>query len=797
MKKRILAVCLSLSLAQTAVAFDSFVISDIRIDGLERIATGTVLTYLPVERGDQLDNGRAAESLRALFKTGFFNDVKLTRENDILVITVLERPAISKVTLVGNKDIKEPDLRKALSGIGLSEGEVYNKLVLEKVQQELTKQYFNRGKYNVKVDPSVRTLDRNRVEVTITIGEGKAAKIRHLNIVGNKRFTDKEITDDFEAKTTNWLSWYKRDDQYSKEKIQGDLEKLRAFYLDRGYVDFEIESTQVSISEDRRDIYITANVREGEVYKFKSAKLTGTFIVGQRMLEPLMFVVPGETFSRRLLEQSAEAIKAVLANVGYAFAEVQPVPDIDKEKREVSLTFFVNPGKRVYVRRVNFEGNTKTQDEVLRREMRQFEGGWFSQAAIDRSKVRLQRLGFFKEVKVETPKVAGTEDQVDVVVTVEERQSGNFQFGFGYAALQGLVTSISLQQENFLGRGNRVGFSVSNNRIAKRFDVSFLDPYWTDDGISRGFNFSYRELDQGQANLATYFTDTVDMSMVFSVPITETDRVNLQLGVDQNNIRLLRNTTPSPFFDYLRNTGSDFCPTDAEAGEPNTPLSGAGCENKYQSLRAQVGWARDTRNRFFIPTLGYYARFGAEVTLPPSDLRYYKISSQFQKFIPLGRSLTFMTNTEIGYGGTYGDTDEFPFFENFFNGGVRSVRGFRDNTLGPRLFPGIEPTDPLLRAQTDQFPVGGAFSVTQNLEILFPTPFAKDKESVRLSAFLDAGQVYKDFGSFDAGDLRYSVGLSVQWQSPVAPIIINLSKPLNKKEGDEVEQLQFSFFNNF
>jgi outer membrane protein insertion porin family len=817
---RLLPMCVTLALASATLPFASaqsltappgspppaiasigFTISDIRIDGLERISAGTVLTYLPVERGDRMDPSRATSSLRALYKTGFFNDVKLDREGDILVVTVQERPAISKVTLIGNKDIKEEELRKALAGIGLSEGEVYNRLVIDKVQQELTKQYYNRGKYNVKVTPSVKKLDRNRVEVTISVGEGKASKIRHINIVGNKRFTDAEIMEGFEAKTTNWLSWYKRDDQYSKEKIQGDLEKLRAFYLDRGYVDFEVESTQVSISPDRRNIYITANVNEGEVYKINETKLTGTFIVGQEALEPLIFTQKGDIFSRKRLEQTSEAIKGVLANVGYAFAEVQPVPDIDKAKREVSLTFFVNPGKRVYVRRVSFIGNEKTQDEVLRREMRQFEGGWFSQSSVDRSKIRLQRLDFFSDVKIETPKVAGTDDQVDIIVDVKERQVGNFQFGFGYQAAQGLITNVSLQQDNFLGRGNRVGFAVSNSVFSKTFSLSYFNPYWTDDGISRGFNLNFRDSQFGQRdNLSNYQSNTIDLSAVFSVPVTETDRINFQIGVDQNKLRVGNNSqTPDSFLNFFdKNGGARRCASGFDFDQAtNERLNDQRCAD-YRSLRGQVGWSRDSRNGLFAPTAGAYARIGAEIALPLSDLRYYKISGEYQHFFPLTRSFVLVSKSELGLGKPYDSTRGFPFFENFYGGGSRSVRGFRDNTLGPRYFVGPvaipgAPTDAEFR--NNSFPTGGALSISQSFELLLPTPFVKDTGAVRLAAFLDAGQVYKDVSTFDAKELRYSAGISIQWRSPVAPIIINWAFPLNRKVGDDVEQLQFTFLN--
>lgn len=756
-----LLICLSPALAQ---AFNAFTISDIRIDGLERISAGTVLTYLPVEKGDQLDSGRARDAMRALYKTGFFEDVKLARQGTILVVTVEERPAIAKLTLVGNKDIKEEDLLKGLANVGLAEGEVYDRLQIDRVQQELTKQYFNRGKYNVKVRPSVKRLDRNRVEVTITIAEGKASKIRHLNIVGNRTFTDAEIMEEFEAKTTNWLSWYRRDDQYSREKLSGDLEKLRNFYLDRGYVDFDVDSTQVAISQDRREIFINANVTEGEVYKVGKIKLTGEFVVSESLLQLLIATKEGETFSRRKLEATTEGMNAVLANVGYAFANAQALPSIDRKNRTVDLTFFVDPGKRTYVRRINFVGNSKTRDEVLRREMRQFEGGWYSKAQVDRSKIRLQKLGFFKDVKIDTPKVAGTEDQIDINVTVEERTSGSFQFGVGYSGNSGIVTSVSLTQENFLGRGNRIGIVANRNDFYNRFDVSYFNPYWTDDGISRGFNLSYRELDQGENNLATYLLDTAAASMVFSVPVSEFNRINLSIGADRNKVTTQPGFTPQEFIQLI------------------------GDDRSFNALRGTLTFASDTRDRFFVPTRGTFQRLGLELTLPGSDLEYYKLFYQYQRYFPITDKFIFYANTELGYGDSYGGRfEDLPFFENFYSGGVRSIRGFEENTLGPRLETG-----------SGLLPVGGAFNVLSNLELIFPTPFAKDAESVRISAFIDAGNVFKSVSTFEASELRYSAGVSLQWQAPVGPITINLAFPLNFKEGDERDgPLQFSFGNQF
>jgi len=778
MKKLVASILLALS-GSVALAADDFVVGDIRVDGLERISAGTVFTYLPIQKGDTVDREAASEALRALYKTGFFKDVRLDRQGTILVVTVRERPAISKIELVGNKDIKTEELTKGLNNIGLSEGETFNELNIERVTQELTRQYNNRGKYNVRITPSIKELDLNRVDVKITIAEGKAAKIRHINIVGNDTFTDEEIRESFELDTTNWLSWYRRDDQYSREKLSGDLEKLRAFYLDRGYVDFDVESTQVSVSPDRRQVYVTANVNEGEIYTIGDVRLTGKFIVAEETLKRLVVFKKGETFSRRNLEATSEYIEKLLGNFGYAFAKVSPIPNVDREKRIVDITMLVDPGKRVYVRRITFEGNDKTRDEVLRRELRQFEGGWYNQSAIDRSKVRLERLGFFKTVEVETPKVAGSDDQVDILIKVAEQQTGNFQFGVGYSELQGAILSVALSFDNFLGTGNRVGFAVSNNRIYKRFDATYFDPYYTDEGVSRGFNVSYRELDSSQQNIASYTSNVAQIGINYGIPLSEYDRINFRLAGDRTEITVFPGLTPDEYIPFVYD------------------------DRSFNSLRLETSWFRDSRNKFFSPTAGSLTKFGAEITVPPSEIQYYKLNAQYQKYFPLTRNFTLMINGELGYGDTYGSSKEdptpidgtdtprggrlgFPFWENYYSGGVRSVRGFRDNTLGPRLNSGGTPV-----------PVGGALNVIGNVEFLFPTPFTKGADTIRLGVFFDVGNVFKDFDSFDAGELRYSTGLTMQWRAPVGPIIINLAYPLNSKEGDDIERIQFSFGQQF
>jgi outer membrane protein insertion porin family len=794
-----LACAPGLSAAQ-ATSFAPFTVADIRVDGLQRISAGTVFTYLPIERGDQVDRGRVAEAIRALFRTGFFNDVAIERQGDILVVKVTERAAINKITLTGNKDIKSEELLRGLREIGLAEGETFDRLQLQRVTQELVRQYNNRGKYNVSIEPSISELDRNRVDVTINVKEGKAAKIKHINIVGNQTFSDEEILDTWESGTTNWLSWYRRDDQYSREKLSGDLEKLNAYYLDRGYVDFNVDSTQVSIGPDRREMYLTANVREGEVYSISGARISGDTIIPPEELERLILVKEGDTFSRRLLELTSDSITSVLANIGYAFAEVTPIPEIDRENRTVAVNFYVQPGKRVYVRRISFQGNTRTADEVIRRELRQFEGMWYSQAAIDRSKIRLQRLGYFENINIETPAVAGSDDQVDVVISMKERTSGSFVFGLGYSQLSGIITSVSVQQNNFFGSGDRVGFTVQNNRFVKRFDFTYLDPYFTDDGISLGYNLIYRELDQGQANIANFTTDNGALQAVFGIPLTETDSIGVVFGIDRNQINVVNGATPDPFVDYIDALG----------------------RRTFNAWRTELSWARDSRNAFFNPTRGTFQRVSAEITLPGSTVEYYKLNYQFAHYWPISRNIVLLSSAEVGYGDSYSDAvtrsfpvtaenpldpngprvpvlddngdpllrvvtaDGLPFFENFYAGGVRSIRGFEDNTLGPNFrFPGSD---------FDQ-PLGGSFKTTGTFELIFPTLL--DSDTTRVSAFLDFGNVYSDVDAFDVGEFRAAAGVALQWQAPIGPIILNLSTPVKKKDGDEIERLQFTFGTQF
>ena len=801
--RRLLALALVAGFGAPALAqaAEPFTVSDIRVDGLQRITSGTVFTYLPVERGETLTDNKVGESIRALYKTGFFEDVQLDRQGDILVVTVKERPAINKLTVTGNKDIKSDQLLKGLSDIGLTEGGTFDRLSLDRVTQELRRQYNDRGKYNVDITPTVSPLDRNRVDITIAIKEGKAAKIQHVNLVGTEKFASEDILETWESKEHNWASWYRRDDQYSKEKLSGDLEKLNSWYLDRGYVDFSIDSTQVSISPDKRDMFITAGVTEGEQYKISEIKVTGDTILPQEDVERMVIQKSGDTFSRALLEFSSEAITNSLSNIGYAFAKVNPIPTSNRADRTVAINMQVVPGPRVQVRRITFKGNTRTSDEVLRREMRQFENSWYSQAAIDRSKIRLQRLGYFESVDVETPPVTGSNDQVDVVYNVKETTSGSFVFGLGYSQSYGMTTSVQLSQNNFLGGGNRVSVEASRSSYLQRYGFSYTNPYFTDDGVSLGYNLSWRELDYSDFNTAQYNSTNRSAQMVFGVPITENDTVSLMVGIDSNQINTYQGSTPQSIIDYIDAIGT----------------------KTFHSWRTELGWARDTRNDYFMPTRGTYQRIGLETTLPGSTIEYYKLNYQFSKYWPIIPSLVINTRAEIGYGDSYGKditrdlcytaptaanpnptqtvdcnsasadyvktvtATGLPFYENFYAGGTNSVRGFEDNTLGPRS----EANNSYYNGQ----PLGGSVKTVGSVEAYFPRLF--DSPSARISAFVDFGNVYDGSKNFKANELRVSTGVALLWRAPVGPISISYAFPLKKEDGDEIERLQFTFGGQF
>jgi outer membrane protein insertion porin family len=761
MMKRVLAVtCVSLWSICIAYAVDVFVIKDIQVEGLQRIAAGTVFNYLPVKVGDTLTEESGQQAIRALFKTGFFSDVRLERKDNVLVVTVAERPSIGNIKITGTKDIDEDTLKKSLRDVGLAEGRVFNQSILDKVEQELKRQYFSRGRYAVQVKPIVKPLERNRVAVTIEVSEGRIAKIQQINIVGNSVFDDKQLLKTFTLTPPTLFSFLTKNDQYSKQKLASDLESLRSFYQNQGYLEFSIDSTQVTITPDKQAIYVTVNITEGKKYTIAHYNLAGKLVVSEAELRGLVTIKPGEVFSRQAITDTTKKISDRLGNEGYAFANVNAIPDIDKQKQTVAFTFFIDPGQRVYVRRIEFAGNTTTRDEVLRREMRQFEGGWFSAEKIQRSVARLKRLGFFEEVNVETPPVAGSPDQVDVSITVKERPTGTFLVGIGYSDAEGVLLNSSISYRNLFGTGKELSASINNSEASRNFSINYNNPYYTLDGVSRGFNIYSSKVDAAAANTAAYNSSTAGAGVFFGIPISENRSVNL--GFAYENITFDVNSTSAQI-------AQDFV---AQHGDSNDIVKGT------------VSWAYDTLDSPIFPSQGILQRISGEVALPGSELEYYRMTYLASGYYPVTRNLTFKLKSELGYGDGYGSTTELPFYKNFYAGGTTTVRGYRARSLGPR--------DPLTLD-----PVGGASRILLNSEVLFPVPGVKDNKSMRLSVFVDVGMVYAPDASINLDELRYSTGVSFSWFSPIAPLSVSYAWPLNDKPDDRIDRFQFTLGTTF
>lgn len=778
----LLMLCLLCS--ETVAAKDEFIVTDIKVEGLQRISQGTVYNYLPVNIGENFSLDNAGPAIKSLFKTGFFKDISIDREGSVLIVKLVERPSIAKIFLEGNKDLSKDDLTKALNSIGMSEGKVFNRQVLDKVEQELNRQYLSHGKYALRIKTQVTPLTRNRVGIHIKISEGRASKIKQINIVGNKVFDDGILLKQLELSTTNLLSFYTKNDQYSKQKLSADLETLRSYYLDRGYINFSIESTQVAITPDKKDIYVTINVKEGEVYKLDKVKLAGNLIVPPEQLIKLVGIGPGEIFSRKKSTETSKAITDRLGDEGYTFANVNIVPDINENNKTVVLTFFVDPGKRAYVRNINFSGNTKTRDEVLRREMRQMEASWASGTKIERSKTRLERLGYFEDVNIETPQVVGAPDQIDVKYKVTEKASGNLSAGIGYSQVQGIVINANVSQDNVFGSGKRVNLAFNNSGYLTSYQFGFYNPYFNVDGVSQGYNLGYTSRNAGKINITRYSTDIANAGINFGIPLNEFDQLRFDLDLKHTALKN-GDTNALQIKEFIKKFGDSFL-----------------------TLSPAVSWSHDTLNRAIFPTKGGQQRFSALATVPGSELEYYKLSYKHQHYFPLSQDLTLRLHGEVAYGDGYGDTDQLPFFENYFAGGTGSVRGYRNNTLGPqstRLLPNCrrpEGRDCQYDA-VELYPFGGSTKVIGNVELFFPVPFLSDVKSIRLGTFFDAGTVQN---SFNLSEMRYSSGISGEWLSPFGALSVSAAIPLNAKPdnpndpyslGDQKEIFQFNFGQNF
>ncbi len=775
MKKSLLSALIAGLFSLPSLAFEPFVVKDIRVEGIQRTEAGTVFGYLPVKVGETLTDEKAAQSIKSLFATGFFKDVRIEVDSGVMVVAVQERPAIAQIDFVGMKEFEKDVIIKALKEIGIADGRIFDRALLDKAEQELKRQYLTKGKYGVEITTTVTPLERNRVGINFNIEEGAAAKIRQINIIGAKDFTEKELQGLFQLTTPGWITWYTKNDQYSRQKLSADLEKLKSFYMDRGYLEFAVDSTQVSISPDKQDIFITININEGERFQVSSVKLAGDFTISEEELRKLVLVKPGDVFSREKLNESNKAISERLGKEGYAFANVNAAPEVDKEKRQVAFTIFVDPGKRVYVRRINISGNTRTRDEVIRRELRQMEGGWYDGERINASKARLDRLGYFSEVTVETPAVQGTSDQLDVNLNVVEKPTGNLMVGVGLSSTEGVVFSGSIAQNNFLGSGNNVTIAVNSGKINQLYSFSYTNPYFTVDGISLGFDLYHRNVDTTSTSTTavTPYKSSSDGGMVrFGFPIGEKQSLSFGAGVDQTKITAFRGTSSPQTIQFVEETGGDPNSSEPSATNMTIPLT--------------VNWVSDGKDSFLFPTTGWYQKAAFEVAVPGGDLTFYKASYQLQRYFAVSRSFTWMLNGEVGYGNSYGDTNSLPFYKNFYAGGVNTVRGFKAGSLGPQDIYGNA--------------MGGNERFIGQSELLWGIPGME--KNIRLGWFVDVGQVWASSGTSPGvpgidDSLRYSTGLSFAWISPVGPLKLSYAYPINKQDGDKTEYFQFQLGTNF
>jgi len=761
-KTKLLKTCLIALLAWSiqAIAAEEFEVTDIQVTGTQRISAGTIFNYLPIKVGDVVNENDVNEAIKALFDTGFFQDIELNREGGVLVVDVVERPTVASIEFSGNKEFETEALKKGMLQVGFGEGLVFKRAILDKVVQELRTQYYSSGKYSVDIKTTVTPLERNRVKINVDIKEGKTARVGEVNIVGNTVFTDKKLLKSFKVKPkSGWqkLNFLGKSDQYSKQKLAGDLEALRSYYQDRGYLDFRIQSTQVSISENKKKIFITINISEGEVYKINQVSLRGKFVVPEEELKDKVTIFNGDIFSRKEVEKTSKAISDRLAESGYTFANVNAIPDIDKENRTVSFVFAIDPAKRVYVRRINISGNTTTRDEVIRRELRQIEGGWLSTKDVRRSKVRLQRLSFFDDVNIETPAVAGTEDQVDVDVRVKERQTGTMSFGLGYSESDGVLLQAAINQKNLFGSGKELDISIDTSKISKAARIRYFNPYYTVNGVSRGFYLTWTDIDAAEADLSRYINATLSLGVNYRIPLSELNSFNFSFGPDRSKLSTT-DGTPVEIREYIALHPDDWY------------------------LKTTASWNHDSRDSILYPTEGFNFRISGEASIPGSEIDYYKTGINLSWYLPTVSEVVLKFSGDLGYGDSYGDTTIFPFYKNYYAGGSNSVRGYKARSLGPR--------------DSNGDPFGGTSRVVGGIDVLFPFP-GSEKKDKRLSLFVDGGMVYGQEEDVDLNGLRYSYGIGMFWYSPVGPLSVSYALPINDEEIDDLEKFQFTIGRGF
>ena len=796
----------SLLLAAQLNAFDEFLVSDIRIIGLQRVSTGSIFNVIPISVGDKIDMRKSSDITRSLFSTEQFDDIQIAKDGNTLIISVIERPSISAIDISGNKALKTEQLIESLDGVGVKEGEVYKRSTLEQVKSELVRSYASNGRYGAGVEIEEIVKPRNRLEIKIIVDEGKSAKIQKINIIGNEIFNNEELLEGFELSEGSFFSFLNNDNAYSREKLKGDIESLESFYRDRGYLKFSIESSQISLSKDMKKIFINFNIFEGNKYTISDAEVVGDIPLEEEIYSQIINSLKDQTYSQAQITSIEEFFTNLMGNRGYAFAEVSGNPEIDEDDNAVKIIFTVQPGKRTYTRKILFTGNNLTQDFVLRREMRQFEGAWSSNNSIEAGKVRLERLGYFKEVEVETVPVPNTDDQIDIIYSVEEETTGSVGGNVGYSDF-GLMLGFNLQEQNFLGSGNTVGIGINKNIYSESYNISFLDPYATKDAVSLGYNIYFRETDYGEFNVANYLSNSQGFGLQFGYPISDIQRINLGLTYDKTDIDI--GSQPArEIWDFINAEGSVF-----------------------ETLNLQTSWQRITLNRGMFPTNGSSTVLSLSSTIPGGDIDYARLNIRQKLYRPINQNLVFGFNIELGYLSAYGDTEETPFFQNFYAGGPRSLRGFESNTLGPRSteapcyeFNYSEGTCPnLLDSDGDgildtpyynpyanseynkRVSIGGNIKVEGSLQLIFKLPFIEDQRSMRSAFFFDFGNVFSDnckayqYNCYKPSidDLRYSYGVGITWITGFGPMSFAISKPTNAGLYEETKEFQFTVGNVF
>lgn len=765
--RKLASIIASILYAAHAYAFEPFKVKDIRLEGLQRISVGTVFNYLPIKVGDKIDDTDTARAIHALYKTGFFKDVRLEKEGDVLVVFVAERPAIAKIEIHGNDKIPTDKLKSALKDLGLAQGRVFDQSILDEVNQQLKREYYSLGKYGVKVTTSAKPLPRNRVAVSINIAEGKEAEVYQVNIIGNKAYSNKTLLDQM---TLPDIGFFGGRENYSRQVLAGDLETLRSYYMDRGYIKFSIDSTQVQLTPDKQDVYVTINITEGNVYTVRDVKVVGNTIIKPDDLKKLITIHKGELFSRKETTATRKNITDKLAQLGYPFANVNIAPDIDDNSRTVALTLYIDPGRRVYVRRINITGNKKTRDEVIRRELRQYEGDWLSTKKVALSQQRLNRTGYFGNVTVHTPSVPGKVDQVDLDVDVKERSTGSLSFGVGYSDVQGVIVNFALSQDNFFGSGKRVSVTADNSSVTKTYAFSVTDPYFTDDGVSQNFSILSRKVDAAQASISNYVTNTKAVNLSYGIPLSELTRMNFGVGVEDTEIVTTASTATQ-----IYNGSTGFIDVNNN-GDPN-----------YKMYKVSTAWSYDSRDKAIFPTSGALTTVRMEAATPGSDLEYYKLGFDYHQFFPISENYTLTYRLGMDYGTAYGKTTDLPPFERYFAGGSQSVRGYDTNSLG-----NIATT-----RDSNGDPLGGNRRLLTSLELVLPNPFSNKSKELRLSTFIDGGYIWAKGDKLDLGEVRYSAGVSLIWIAPVGILRFSYAKPLNARPTDQLKAFQFTLGSTF